>query len=49
MMLLLMSVDDDAKLFDGLGAKINKLQELDVTSISKQSYYCLKRTLIKSN
>ena len=48
-LLMLVAVDDDETLFGGLGAKINKQQDLGLASISGRSYYRLKCTIVDSN
>ena len=48
-MLLLVKVEDDAKLFGGDVAKINDFQQLEQASIPGKLYYRLKCTVIELN
>ena len=48
-LLLLVNVDDDANLFDGLGARMDSIQHMDQASISGRSYYRLQCIIIQSN
>ena len=48
-MLLLVNVDDDHNLFDGLAAKVENEQQLERASISGKTFIRLKCTVIESN